>query len=191
MWQLKNPILVEAGPGRTLGALAMQHPDRRNAEDPVVVSSIRGHYEHQSDVEFLLRGIGRLWLSGAEIKWEQLHTAHRVRRVPLPTYPFQKDDYWLQPVHVSDTAPNAKLSVQKNLDASQWFYVPSWTRLLAKPIDIDGLTLSREKGQVWLVYADNCGFASALIARLTSAGHKVVTVRRRRRLSAAGPHAVL
>jgi acyl transferase domain-containing protein len=177
MWQLKNPILVEAGPGRTLGALAMQHPDRRNAEDPVVVSSIRGHYEHQSDVEFLLRGIGRLWLSGAEIKWEQLHTAHRVRRVPLPTYPFQKDDYWLQPVHVSHTAPNAKLSVQKNLDASQWFYVPSWTRLLAKPIDIDGLTLSREKGQVWLVYADNCGFASALIARLTSAGHNVVTVR--------------
>ena len=41
MWQLKNPILLEAGPGRTLGALAMQHPDRRNAEDPVVVSSIR------------------------------------------------------------------------------------------------------------------------------------------------------
>ena len=177
MWQLKNPILVEAGPGRTLGALAMQHPDRRNAEDPVVVSSIRGHYEHQSDVEFLLRGIGKLWLSGAEIKWEQLHTAHRVRRVPLPTYPFQKDDYWLQPVHVSDTAANAKLSVQKNLDASQWFYVPSWTRLLAKPIDIDGLTLNREKGQVWLVYADNCGFASALTTRLTSAGHEVITVR--------------
>ena len=32
LWQLKNPILLEAGPGRTLGVLAMQHPDRQNAE---------------------------------------------------------------------------------------------------------------------------------------------------------------
>ena len=26
LWRLKNPILLEAGPGRTLGVLAMQHP---------------------------------------------------------------------------------------------------------------------------------------------------------------------
>jgi hypothetical protein len=35
MWQLKNAILLEAGPGRTLGVLAMQHPDRNNARNPV------------------------------------------------------------------------------------------------------------------------------------------------------------
>jgi len=29
--QFKNPILLEAGPGRTLGVLAVQHPDRRGA----------------------------------------------------------------------------------------------------------------------------------------------------------------
>ncbi|HKS37108.1 MAG TPA: type I polyketide synthase, partial [Verrucomicrobiae bacterium] len=28
LWQFKNPILLEAGPGRTLGVLATQHPDR-------------------------------------------------------------------------------------------------------------------------------------------------------------------
>src|ERR1019366_4726788 len=66
LWRLKNPILLEAGPGRTLGVLAMQHPDRQNAADPVTISSIRHHYENQSDVEFLLQGIGRLWLSGVE-----------------------------------------------------------------------------------------------------------------------------
>ena len=32
----------------------------------------------------------RLWLSGAEIKWEHLHTGERPRRVPLPTYPFER-----------------------------------------------------------------------------------------------------
>src|SRR5206468_805503 len=28
LWQLENPVLLEAGPGRTLGVLAVQHPDR-------------------------------------------------------------------------------------------------------------------------------------------------------------------
>ena len=28
LWRLENPILLDAGPGRTLGVLAMQHPDR-------------------------------------------------------------------------------------------------------------------------------------------------------------------
>ena len=106
--------------------------------------------------------------------------SHRLiapRRVPLPTYPFEKTDYWLQPVRVPDAAPHTQLSVQKNPDASRWFYVPSWTRLLAKPVGIHDLRVSADKGRVWLVYADDCGFASALITRLTSAGHEVITVR--------------
>jgi acyl transferase domain-containing protein/acyl carrier protein len=177
LWQLKNPILLEAGPGRTLGVLAMQHPDRRDAGHPVVVSSIRHQYEHQSDVEFLWRNVGTLWLSGAEVKWEQLHTGDRPRRVSLPTYPFEKADYWLPPVYVPDAAPPAQLTVQKNPNASQWFYVPSWTRRLAKPIGMQDRLLRVDKRRVWLVYADDCDFASALITRLTSAGHDVVTVR--------------
>ena len=90
------PILLEAGPGRTLGVLAMQHPDRQDAGDPVAVSSIRHHYENQSDVEFLWHGIGRLWLSGIEIKWDNVHTGGRRRRVPLPTYPFERQNYWME-----------------------------------------------------------------------------------------------
>jgi len=177
MWQLKNPILLEAGPGRTLGVLAMQHPERRNAGYPVAVSSIRHDYEHQSDVELLWHSVGTLWLSGADIKWEHIRTADRPRRVPLPTYPFDTTDYWLPPVRVSDTAPRTQLSVHKNPDASRWFYVPSWTRLLAKPAGTHDLRVSADHGRSWLVYADDCGLSSALITRLTAAGHDVIAVR--------------
>ena len=100
---------------------------------------IRHHYEHESDVEFLWHSVGTLWLSGAEIKWEHLHTGDRPRRVSLPTYPFETADYWLQPGGVPDAAPHTQPSVQKNPNASQWFYVPSWTRLLAKPAGIHEL----------------------------------------------------
>ena len=178
MWQLKNPILLEAGPGRTLGVLAMQHPDRRNAGRPVAVSSIRHHYEHQSDVEFLWHSIGTLWLSGAEIKWEHLHTGDRPRRVSLPTYPFEKTDYWLEPVRVPDAAPHTRsCRFKRTRMLLNGFTCPPGHAFLAKPVGIHELSLSVEKGRVWLVYADDCGFASALITRLTSAGHDVITVR--------------
>ena len=70
LWRFENPILLEAGPGRTLGVLAMQHPDRRRAGDPLAVASIRHHYENRPDGDYLWESIGRLWLSGVAIKWE-------------------------------------------------------------------------------------------------------------------------
>jgi acyl transferase domain-containing protein len=176
MWQMQNPILLEVGPGGTLGVLAMQHPDRQRARHPVTVSSIRHHYEYQSDVEFLWKSIGTLWLSGVAIKWENLYTGDRPRRVPLPPYPFEKTNYWLKPSRVPIVAPHTYSTVQKNPNVSEWFYVSSWTRLLAKPISIHDQPLSVERGRVWLIFADDCGLASALIARLTSAGHDVITV---------------
>ena len=177
LWEFKNPILLEAGPGRTLSVLAMQHPDRQDALDPVAVSSIRHEYENQSDVEFLWHGIGRLWLSGAEIKWDNVHSGGRRQRVSLPTYPFEKQHYWIEPVPVPNAAPQTQVSVQKNPDISRWLYVPSWKRLLPRAIGSQDLPSRMEKGRVWLVYADDCGFASLLIKRLKSAGHEVVTVR--------------
>ena len=97
LWQLKNPILLEAGPGRTLGVLAMQHPDRIHAGDPVVVPSVRHHYEHESDAAFMLQSLGRVWSKGVSINWERLHPGGPTRRIALPTYPFERQDYWLQP----------------------------------------------------------------------------------------------
>jgi acyl transferase domain-containing protein len=176
LWQLKNPILLEAGPGRTLSVLAMQHPDRHGGGNPVAVSSIRHEYENQSDVEFLWNAIGRLWLSGAEIKWDNVYSGERRRRVPLPTYPFERQHYWLESVRVPDAASKTQVSVQKNPETSQWLYVPSWKRLLASTVGTPD-ALRMEEAQTWLVYADDCGLASVLIGRLKSAGHDVVTVR--------------
>ena len=177
LWQFKNPILLEAGPGRTLGVLAMQHPDRQDAGDPVAVSSIRHHYENQSDVEFLWHGIGRLWLSGAGIKWENAHSGEQRRRVPLPTYPFERQQHWLEPVSLPDAGRQPQVSVQKNPDTSQWLYVPSWKRLLPMTVSSQQAALRMEKTRTWLVYANDCGFTSVLITRLKSAGQNVVTVK--------------
>ena len=41
--------------------------------------------------------IAQLWVRGAKIPWENLYGNWRPRPLPLPTYPFAKERYWLSP----------------------------------------------------------------------------------------------
>ncbi|MFH8292863.1 type I polyketide synthase [Streptomyces sp. NPDC018059] len=55
---------------------------------------------------FLLDVLGRLWTAGQEVDWAAFHEGERVRRVPLPSYPFDHQRHWIEP-HDS-TAPAAR-----------------------------------------------------------------------------------
>ncbi len=53
--------------------------------------------------------LAALWLAGARVDWRALHPSGR-RRVPLPTYPFERQRFWLEspvsvPAQASDAAP--------------------------------------------------------------------------------------
>ncbi|MFH0348560.1 SDR family NAD(P)-dependent oxidoreductase [Bacillus vallismortis] len=39
--------------------------------------------------------LARLWLSGLEIDWNLFPTKNNRRRIPLPTYPFARERYWI------------------------------------------------------------------------------------------------
>ncbi|MCG6893704.1 MAG: SDR family NAD(P)-dependent oxidoreductase, partial [Desulfobacteraceae bacterium] len=39
--------------------------------------------------------IARAWVIGTDIEWARLHEAGERRRLPLPTYPFERTRYWL------------------------------------------------------------------------------------------------
>jgi acyl transferase domain-containing protein/thioesterase domain-containing protein len=45
----------------------------------------------------LLWAAARLWLAGCPLRWEALHQGERRRRVPLPTYPFERQRHWIDP----------------------------------------------------------------------------------------------
>lgn len=70
-WQLGNPILLECGPGRTLSALAAQHPQRKLSRLGALFS-LRQQYENEPDEDVLLRAIGKVWLSGVPVAWEKI-----------------------------------------------------------------------------------------------------------------------
>ncbi|WJQ79782.1 SDR family NAD(P)-dependent oxidoreductase [Brevibacillus brevis] len=42
-----------------------------------------------------IRKIAECWVTGYEMEWEQLYLNNKPRRVPLPTYPFAKNRYWI------------------------------------------------------------------------------------------------
>ncbi len=85
-------VLLEVGPGRTLCTLSKRHPSR--TAEHIVLSSIRHPNEQVSDEAFLLDTVGQLWLAGIRVDWRALHD-DSVRRVPLPTYPFERKHYWI------------------------------------------------------------------------------------------------
>jgi phthiocerol/phenolphthiocerol synthesis type-I polyketide synthase E len=94
---LKEPscVLLEVGPGHTLGGLARQNNDP-DAPRPII-SSGRGPQAQETDTASLLNAVGALWLLGVEIDWRGFHGRQRRRRVSLPTYPFERKRHWVEP----------------------------------------------------------------------------------------------
>ncbi|MBB4952059.1 putative biosynthetic protein (TIGR04098 family) [Agrobacterium vitis] len=68
------------------------------------------------------QAIATSWIAGAPIDWAPLHGPNSRRRVPLPTYPFQRKRYWLP-----SAAPRAQQPLAKAaLDPSIGFFAPVW-----------------------------------------------------------------
>ncbi|WP_329424278.1 SDR family NAD(P)-dependent oxidoreductase [Streptosporangium sp. NBC_01495] len=80
---------IEAGPSPALSAM-----ETRNA---VFVPLARKDHD---EVEATIRGLGQAWTRGVTVDWPAMFTGSGARRVDLPTYPFQRQRYWLR----SDTS---------------------------------------------------------------------------------------
>lgn len=117
-------ILLEVGPGQSLSAQVRRHPLKQPAQ--VVVSSMRHQRDRDSDTAVLLTALGRLWLAGCEINWSAFHAHQQRRRVPLPSYPFERQRYWIDPPNHERAVNRARQSLHKRADLSQWFYLPCW-----------------------------------------------------------------
>ncbi len=93
LWSEPGRILLEVGPGQGLTTLALQHPSSRG----VAIPSLPHAQDRQPDRLFLLGALGKLWLAGVEVDWEGFYAGETRRRLPLPTYPFERKRYWIEP----------------------------------------------------------------------------------------------
>ncbi|HEX7029122.1 MAG TPA: aminotransferase class III-fold pyridoxal phosphate-dependent enzyme [Gammaproteobacteria bacterium] len=86
-------LFLEAGPGIAAATFASQ----AFAEDPNVriAGSLGRHGDGASELSALLDAAGRLWTQGVPLDWQAMHAGAKRRRVPLPTYRFERTRYWL------------------------------------------------------------------------------------------------
>ena len=162
--QTGDRLFLEVGPGRTLSTLTKQHQS-----DVPVFTSLRHPQETISDRAFILNTVGKLWQTGVEINWSAFYPAQRPSRIPLPTYPFERQRYWVD-LSPSETIPQSEeTSLSKNPEMADWFYVPGWKRS-ALPKN------SRSAPQNWLILTDESEFSNALIANLQTSQQTVITV---------------
>lgn len=127
---LKDPnrILLEVGPGQTLSGPAKRY--RGKASGQVVFSSLRRLHDQGSESEFLLQTLGELWLAGKPVDWAGFSAHERRRRVPLPTYPFERQRYWIEPQkreHSLNTRPASHTQRQTLRAAGQGEAEPNET----------------------------------------------------------------
>ncbi|MBV9388049.1 MAG: SDR family NAD(P)-dependent oxidoreductase [Chroococcidiopsidaceae cyanobacterium CP_BM_ER_R8_30] len=169
---LKEPerVLLEVGPGWTLTTLARRHPDK--VAEQVVLTSLRHPHDQNSDEAFLLNTLGQLWLAGIQINWSGFYAHERRHRLPLPTYPFEHQRYWIELQKQAEAVNTHPGSLCKKPDVADWFYIPNWKQSPLPQLK-QGLT---EQKLCWLVFIDECGLGSQLVKRLEQEGQDAITV---------------
>ncbi|HEY0739713.1 MAG TPA: acyltransferase domain-containing protein, partial [Herpetosiphonaceae bacterium] len=88
----QDRVLLEVGPGHTLSSIARQIPDQSAA---VMLSSLPHARDDTDDRAFVLGTLGKLWLAGASVDWTSFYAEEERRRVQLPTYPFERQRFWV------------------------------------------------------------------------------------------------
>jgi acyl transferase domain-containing protein len=88
----KGSICIELGPGRNLKQLALN-----SSVTLQIFTLLQFQTGGEPIQEQLIKNLGQLWLKGISIDWAGFHAHEERRRVPLPTYPFERQSYWLQP----------------------------------------------------------------------------------------------
>ncbi|WP_375495939.1 beta-ketoacyl synthase N-terminal-like domain-containing protein, partial [uncultured Nostoc sp.] len=60
----------------------------------------------QEDWQQILQSLGKLYVLGAKVNWVGFESDYRHRKVKLPTYPFQRQSYWLETPSQPTTKPS-------------------------------------------------------------------------------------
>ncbi len=126
-------VLLEVGPGQGLVSFLKQLPDLEPSATDVALTSLQNVFGRRPDSEYLLGSLGKLWLAGQSIDWRAFHQGDRRRRVPLPTYPFDRESHWISAggdqdrgLSTASAQRAGQVTLAKRQDPSEWLYRPSW-----------------------------------------------------------------
>lgn len=169
LFQNPNQIILEVGPGRALSSLVRQHPGK--VHQTTTLTSMRHAKEAVPDDQYFYLTFGALWADGVDVSWPDLLPVEGRRRIPLPTYAFDHQRYWIEPgnqLFVQSAQKDGHLSKQKRFE--DWFYQPRWQHA---PLP---RKLAPVEPKTWLVFEDDSGLGHAVCDQLLERGYNLITV---------------
>ena len=179
-------VPLEVGPGATLAGLCRRASG--SPAGPAALTSMpapadgahaSGSGAAPGEIETMMDAVAQLWASGVDIDWEAFHDGRPRQRVPLPTYPFERTRFWIDPPAELASPGPARQAAQDSVSRSprrdridRWLLVPRWRADAA----IDSASPLAPTDA--LVFVDRRGAGEAFAGFLRSVGTRVVEVRR-------------
>ncbi|WP_448269830.1 aminotransferase class III-fold pyridoxal phosphate-dependent enzyme [Nostoc sp. DSM 114159] len=117
LWQQPERLLLEVGPRITTTTLARQQA--KDIKQQIAIPSLGDNAENEAEWTALLKAVGQLWLAGVSIDWSNFYQRETRQRIPLPTYPFERQRFWIDPPPHPNRAATSKLPNPQLLEKTQ------------------------------------------------------------------------
>jgi amino acid adenylation domain-containing protein len=165
--------MIEVGPGHALSTLVRQQPNR--PANHLLVSSLGR--EAGADIQVMLTALGALYTVGIEPNWTAIASIPRGKRIPLPTYSFDRKRCWLDASDAQSAQADETALVDEDgsgLGATQGQAESKVAKRIRKVLsDCSGIPPQElQPAQTFL----ELGFDSLLMTRVSSALEKAFGV---------------
>ncbi|WP_181016043.1 non-ribosomal peptide synthetase/type I polyketide synthase [Pseudanabaena sp. BC1403] len=111
LWERPERVLLEVGPRTTTATLARQQA--KDIKRQIAISSLSSTADDDAEWAAILQAVGQLWLAGVDLDRQQFYADEYRHRIPLPTYPFERKRYWIDP----KPAIEQTLALQQNTES--------------------------------------------------------------------------
>ena len=124
--------ILEVGPGEGLSRL-IRRQWRGTGRDVMATLPAKDQGEADDETQ-LQRAVGQLWMAGATIDWSALHQPAQPHRVALPTYPFQRERFWIESAPRQAAATGDRLPTRQIVNASPLHSRPKLQSAYVAPV---------------------------------------------------------
>ncbi len=147
-------VFIEIGPHPVLTGMGRQClPEEAGVWLP---SLRRGHEDWQQ----ILQSLAELYVRGVRVDWRGFDRDYPRRRLPLPTYPFQRQRYWLESLaQLSQTS-------QPHEAFNDWFYEVEWQSKSRENNQSHTAAIPATVPGRWLIFADQNNRIGTTLANL-------------------------
>lgn len=154
-----HKVVSESKSNRAVGEIVEKQRIQMNKEaEAFIAEYVDGDRINSKHLERL----SELFISGAEVNWEELYVGEELFRISLPTYPYEKERCWIETPEYEEIA--------NEVSSGGLYYAGEWIRQ-----DLPAVEKAPQDGPI-LIFLDEKGLGEQLTKRWMDEGKEVVKV---------------